>query len=187
MAQTPAERKRAQRARDRARLGDKEYKRVEAEKMKKWRASKRPPKPKKTTIINNQPPPQQPQVQQQPQQKTSKKQKAPQQLQRPQQQAVKDFVPLYKSPNAQPLNIKSIETYLNQFKKVYEHFTNKNVPAKLKNELIKVLELKKYDHAYVTKELNFIKDTIKFINELKLRYPNKNSYKSHLNSIVSNK
>ena len=51
MAQTPAERKRAQRARDRARLGDKEYKRVEAEKMKKWRASKRPPKPKKTTSI----------------------------------------------------------------------------------------------------------------------------------------
>jgi len=34
MAQTPAERKRAQRARDRARLGDKEYKRVEAEKIK---------------------------------------------------------------------------------------------------------------------------------------------------------
>ena len=58
MAQSPAERKRAQRARDRARLGDKECKRVEAEKMKKWRASKRPPKPKKTTIINNQPPPQ---------------------------------------------------------------------------------------------------------------------------------
>jgi hypothetical protein len=44
MVQTPAERKRAQRARDRARLRDKEYKRVEAEKMKKWRASKRPPK-----------------------------------------------------------------------------------------------------------------------------------------------
>ena len=31
---TPAERKRAQRARDRARLGDKEYKKLEAEKMK---------------------------------------------------------------------------------------------------------------------------------------------------------
>ena len=38
---------------------------------------------------------------------------------------------------------------------------------------------------YVTKELNFISDTIKFINELKSRYPNKNSYKSHLNSIVA--
>ena len=38
---------------------------------------------------------------------------------------------------------------------------------------------------YVTKELNFIKDTIKFINESKLRYPNKNSYKRHLNSIVA--
>jgi hypothetical protein len=143
MAQTPAERKRAQRARDRARLGDKEYKRVEADKMKKWRASKRPPKAKKTTIINNQPqPPPQQQAQPQAIKPNKQKQKAPQQLQRPQQQAVKDFVPLYKSPNAQPLNIKSIETYLNQFKKVYEHFTNKNVPAKLKNELIKVLELK---------------------------------------------
>ena len=38
---------------------------------------------------------------------------------------------------------------------------------------------------YVTKELNFIKDTIKFVDELKLRYPNKNSFKSHLNATVS--
>ncbi len=38
---------------------------------------------------------------------------------------------------------------------------------------------------YVTKELNLIKDTIKFVDELKLRYPNKNSLKSHLNSVVS--
>ena len=33
--------------------------------------------------------------------------------------------------------------------------------------------------------MNFVNDTIKFIDELKLRYPNKNSYKSHLNSVVS--
>ena len=60
MAKTPAEKKRAQRARDRAILGDKENKRFEAEKMKKWRASKRPPKPQKTTTTNNQPQPQAP-------------------------------------------------------------------------------------------------------------------------------
>ena len=35
MPQTAAERKRRQRARDRARLGDKEYKKIEAEKMRK--------------------------------------------------------------------------------------------------------------------------------------------------------
>ena len=38
---------------------------------------------------------------------------------------------------------------------------------------------------YVTKELDFINDTIKFVEELKLRYPNKNTMKSHLNSIVA--
>ncbi len=38
---------------------------------------------------------------------------------------------------------------------------------------------------YVTKELDFIKDTTKFINGLKLRYPNNNTCKSHFNSIVS--
>ena len=51
--------------------------------------------------------------------------------------------------------------------------------------MIIVLQLKPYDNKYVTKQLDFIKDTIKFIDELKLRYPNKNSYKSHLNSTVS--
>ncbi len=40
MAQTAAQRKRNQRARDRARLGDVEYKRIEAEKMRMYRASK---------------------------------------------------------------------------------------------------------------------------------------------------
>ena len=186
MAQTVAQRKRRQRARDRARLGDDEYKRIERDKMRAYRASKRPPKPA-------QPPPPQPapaQPAQQPQpikpnKKNQKKQKAPQQLQRAPQQVVKDFVPLYKSPNAQPLTNKSIETYLSQFKKVYEHFTNKGVPVKLKTELTKVLELKTYDSKYVTNELKFINNTIKFIDELKLRYPNKNTMKSHLNSVVS--
>ncbi len=36
-------------------------------------------------------------------------------------------------------------------------------------------QLKKYGHVYVTKELKFIYDAIKFMDELKLRYPNKNS------------
>ena len=61
----------------------------------------------------------------------------------------------------------------------------KDFPVKLKTELTKVLELKNYNHVYVTKELNFIKDTIKFVDELKLRYNNKNSFKSHLNATVS--
>ncbi len=50
MAQTAAQRKRAQRAGDRARLGDEEYKRIERDKMRAYRASKRPPKP--TITIN---------------------------------------------------------------------------------------------------------------------------------------
>lgn len=185
MAQTAAQRKRRQRARDRARLGDTEYKRIEAEKMRRYRASKQPPKPPRPQQAPaQQPPARQPQPIK-PNTKNQKKPKAPQQLQRAPQQVVKDFVPLYKSPNAQPLSNKSITTYLNQFKKVYEHFTDKDVPVKLKNELIKILQLKTYDHMYVTKELNFIKDTIKFVDELKLRYPNKNSFKSHLNATVS--
>ncbi len=49
MAQTAALRKRNQRARDRARLGDDEYKRIERDKMRAYRASKRPPKPKQST------------------------------------------------------------------------------------------------------------------------------------------
>jgi hypothetical protein len=83
MAQTAAQRKRNQRARDRARLGDDEYKRIERDKMRAYRASKRPPKPKTTIIINNQPQPQ-PQPAQQPQPIKPRKQKpkAPQQLQR---------------------------------------------------------------------------------------------------------
>ena len=180
---TATERKRAQRARDRARLGNEQYKKIEAAKMRAYRASKRPPKPPKP------PPPlpaqQPPAAQPPPVQQKGKKQKAPQQLQRAPQQVVKDYVPLYKSANAIPISDNSISTYLSQFKKIYEHFTKSNLPSKLKNELIKVLQLKKYDNKYVTKELDFIKDTIKFINELKLRYPNKNSYKSHLNSIVA--
>ena len=186
MAQTAAQRKRKQRARDRARLGDEEYKRIEAEKMRRYRASKRPPKP-----AQPQPPPQPPaQPVKQPQPikpntKNQKKQKAPQQLQRQPQQVIKDYIPLYKKPNATPISDTSILTYLNQFKKVYEHFTDKDVPTKLKDELTKVLQLKTYDYKYVTKELNFIKDTIKFVDGLKLRYPNQNTMKSHLNSIVA--
>ncbi len=37
---------------------------------------------------------------------------------------------------------------------------------------------------YVTKESDFIQDSIKFIDGLKVRYP-KNSYESHFNSTVS--
>jgi hypothetical protein len=55
MAQTAAKRKRDQGARDRARLGDVEFKRIEAEKLRAYRASKRSPSQKKSTIINNQP------------------------------------------------------------------------------------------------------------------------------------
>ncbi len=55
----------------------------------------------------------------------------------------------------------------------------------MKNELIKVLQIKTYDNKYVTKELKFINDTIKFVDELKSRYPNKNSMKSSLNSVVA--
>ncbi len=38
---------------------------------------------------------------------------------------------------------------------------------------------------YVTKELDFIKYATKFIDGLKIKYPDKNTYKSHFNSIVS--
>ena len=133
MAQTTAQRKRNQRARDRARLGDTEYKRIEAEKMRRWRASKPKHTPKRTTIINNQPQPQVqpiiqvqsvPQVQSAQQQPKARK-KAPQQFQRVPQQVVKDYVPMYKSPNATPISDTSIATYLSQFKKVYQHFTQK--------------------------------------------------------------
>ena len=34
-------------------------------------------------------------------------------------------------------------------------------------------------------EIKFIDDTINFLDELKLRYPNQNSFKSNLNSIVA--
>ena len=65
------------------------------------------------------------QVQQQPTQTKSRK-KAAQQLQRALQQVVKDYIPLYKKPNSQPIIDSSIATYLNQLKKVYQHFTKKN-------------------------------------------------------------
>ncbi len=42
MTQTAAQRKRAQRARNKARLGDEEYERIEREKTRDYRASKRP-------------------------------------------------------------------------------------------------------------------------------------------------
>jgi hypothetical protein len=61
----------------------------------------------------------------------------------------------------------------------------KKIPDKLKNELIKVLQLKYYNNVYETKVLNFIKDTTKFIDGLKIKYQNKNTYKSHFNSTVS--
>jgi len=157
---TAAQRKRRQRARDRARLGNEQYKKIEAEKMRRYRASKRPPPPAQPPA---QPPPAQPPQQPQavkPSTKNQKKQKAPQQLIRAPQQVVKDYIPMYKKPNATPISDNSIGTYLSQFKKVYEHFTKSDLPEKLKNELIKVLQLKKYDNKYVTKELKFINDAI---------------------------
>ncbi len=86
--------------------------------MRAYRASKRPPKPKTTIIINNQPPPQ-PQPAQQPQAIKPRKQKpkAHQQFQRVPQIQVKDYVPLFKSPNATPLYDNSITTYLSQLKR----------------------------------------------------------------------
>ncbi len=81
MAQTAAQRKRNQRGRDRARLGYEEYKRIERDKMRAYRASKRPPKPKTTIIINNQPQPQpQPVQQPQPIKPSTKNQKKQRQL-----------------------------------------------------------------------------------------------------------
>jgi hypothetical protein len=50
---TPVERKRNSRARQRQALGDTEYKRIEAEKMRRWRASKTKKKTRKRTIISN--------------------------------------------------------------------------------------------------------------------------------------
>jgi hypothetical protein len=76
MAQTAAQRKRAQRARDRARLGDKEYhdKRIERDEMRAYRASKGPPKPQPQPQLQPIP---QPQPIQQPQasKSSTKKQK----------------------------------------------------------------------------------------------------------------
>jgi hypothetical protein len=109
--------------------------------MRVYRASKRPPK--KTIIINNQPQPQpQPQLVQQPkglnQVKKTKKTKGTSTINKSTffSQVVKDYVPMYKSPNAQLISDNSIATYLSQFKKVCEHFTKKKL-VKLKNELIK--------------------------------------------------
>ena len=101
--------------------------------MRRYRASKGPPKPAQPPPAQ---PPQQPQAVK-PNKKNQQKQKAPQQLQRAPQQVVKDYVPLYKSANAIPISDNSISTYLSQFKKIYEHFTKSNLPSKLKNELIK--------------------------------------------------
>ena len=140
MAQTAAQRKRRQRARDRARLGDDEYKRIERDKMRRYRASKRPPKPAQQQPA--QPAAAQPAAAQQPQPqpikpstKNQKKQKAAQQFQRVPQQVVKDYIPMYKSPNATPISDNSISTYLSQFKKVYEHFTKKMYQINLKMNL----------------------------------------------------
>ncbi len=71
-------------------------KKIERDKMRAYRASKRPPKPKATIIINNRPQPQ-PQPAQQPQAIKPRKQKpkAPQQLQRVPQIQVKDYAPLH--------------------------------------------------------------------------------------------
>jgi hypothetical protein len=88
--------------------------------MRAYRARKNP-KPKRTTIIDNQPPSPQPQPvqavqkQQPAKQQPKAREKAPQQLQQAPQQVVKDFEPLYKLPNAQPLSDNSIATYLSQF------------------------------------------------------------------------
>ena len=134
MPQTAAERKRRQRARDRARLGDKEYKKIEAEKMRKYRASKRPPNPPRPQPAPA-PAPAQPQVQPvqpqaQPQVQAKSRKKAPQQLQRQPQQVVKEYIPLFKNQNATPLSDNSIATYLHQFKKIYEIFTKKRFSSK---------------------------------------------------------
>ncbi len=50
------------------------------------------------------------------------REKLPQQLQRAPQVILQDFIPLYK-PNATPISDTSMLTNLNQFKKVYKHFT----------------------------------------------------------------
>ncbi len=110
------------------------------EKMRAYRASKaaKNPKPKRTIIINNQPQPQPvqpiPQVQSVQKQPKARK-KAPQQFHRVPQQVVKDYIPMYKSPNATPISDTSISTYLSQFKKVYEHFTKKMYQSNLKMNL----------------------------------------------------
>ncbi len=74
--------------------------------------------------------------------KPSKNKKTPQQLIRAPQQVVKDYVPMYKSPNATPISDNSMSTYFSQFKEVYEHFTKNDFSKKLKDKLIKVLQLK---------------------------------------------
>ena len=97
MAQTRGQRKRRQGERDRARLGDKEYKHIEEVKMRIYRASKLPPPAPPAPPA---PPPAPPAKQPQANRPSKKKQKAPQQAQRAPQQVVKYYVPLYKSPNA---------------------------------------------------------------------------------------
>jgi hypothetical protein len=74
---TATERKRKSRARQRVALGDEEYKRIERDKMRAYRASKRPPKPKTTIIINNRPPPPPPPTSPQANKPSKQKPKAP--------------------------------------------------------------------------------------------------------------
>ena len=110
MAQTAAQRKQKQRQRDRARLGNDEYKRIEAEKMRRYRASKRPPKPAQQQPAQQPPAQQQPQPQPiKPSKKRRKKKKAAQQLIRAPVQVVKDYIPLFKKPNATPIANSSIQ------------------------------------------------------------------------------
>jgi hypothetical protein len=143
-----AERKRNQRDRQRQDLGSDEYKKMRAEEMRAYRAKKKQEK-------------QQEPKQQQPiiipklksldineliksKKKTRQEPEPEEQLQR-QVQVVKDYIPNFKKPNAQPITEQSKKTYLSHFKQMYKFIIKKDFNDKLKNELIKVLENKAYN------------------------------------------
>lgn len=184
-----AERKRNQRDRQRQDLGSDEYKKMRAEEMRAYRAKKKQEK-------------QQEPKQQQPiiipklksldineliksKKKTRQEPEPEEQLQR-QVQVVKDYIPNFKKPNAQPITEQSKKTYLSHFKQMYKFIIKKDFNDKLKNELIKVLENKAYNKKYILSEVTpMIKNTVELVKKIKERYPSPNSQKVVLNSIVS--
>jgi len=85
----------------------------------------------------------------------------------------------------EPLELSTIEAYINQANIIHKLFLNKPLSQTVKNELKKLIDNNEFDEKAILEEMIYIKKDIKpTLERLREKYQNDNTYKTYINILV---